>query len=174
VDGISSVTVVSSGDDGVEEGGKELVRFFITSNGTDGLDHWVTLVINTSLDAVGKLDSESSGLVLVLIPELGVLFQSVGKKRVVLRQIGKISGRVISREGGPSLSADVLGSATAGLDPLRKSLDASRKTVWWVAIKSSDGVLRLDLVGHDEGASRSGRAGSNTTDLGSDDHFFKK
>jgi hypothetical protein len=44
----------------------------------------VTLVINTGLDAVGKLDSESSALVLELIPELGVLFQSVGKKRVVL------------------------------------------------------------------------------------------
>jgi len=174
VDGVSSVTVVSSGDDGVEEGSKELVGLFITSNGADGLDHWVTLVINTGLDAVGELDSESSGLVLELVPELGVLLHSFGKEGVVLRKIGKINGWVISREGGPSLSTDVLGSATAGLDPLRKGLDTSRKAVWRVAVKSSDGVLRLDLVGHDEGSSRGGRAGSNTTDLGSDDHSVRQ
>ena len=47
----------------------------------------MTLVINTGLDAVGELDSEGGGLVLELVPELGVLLQGIGEERIVLEEI---------------------------------------------------------------------------------------
>ena len=34
------------------------VGLLVTGNGTDGLDHWVTLVVDTSLDAVSELDAQ--------------------------------------------------------------------------------------------------------------------
>ena len=62
------------------------VGLLVTGNGTDGLDHWVTLVVDTSLDAVSELDAQGGGQVFVLIPETGVLAKGLSEERVVLRQ----------------------------------------------------------------------------------------
>ena len=43
--GISSITTMSGGDDWVEEFLEGFVGFFVTSDDTTGLDHWVTLKI---------------------------------------------------------------------------------------------------------------------------------
>ena len=47
-----SHTVVTIRDDGVEKVAEKCVGLFITGNGSDSLDHWVTLVVNTSLLSV--------------------------------------------------------------------------------------------------------------------------
>ena len=56
--GIGGVAVVAVGDDGVEEVLEESVGLLVTSDGTDSLDHWVTLVVDTSFDAVSELDAQ--------------------------------------------------------------------------------------------------------------------
>ena len=41
--GISSITTMSGGDDWVEEFLEGFIGFFVTSDDTTGLDHWMTL-----------------------------------------------------------------------------------------------------------------------------------
>jgi len=130
--GIGSVAVVSSGDDGVEELLEELVGLFITSDGTDSLDHGVTLVINTGLDAVSNVDAELGGLGLKLLEEVGLGTHGVGEEGSVVGKIGKLGGHAAGDEGGLLLGAVVLSIAAAKLNPFGKSLDGGGKASWWV------------------------------------------
>jgi hypothetical protein len=50
--GIRSVTTVSSRNNGIHDFLEQSPGFFITGNKTASLDHGVTLVVDTSLDAV--------------------------------------------------------------------------------------------------------------------------
>ena len=96
--GIGGVTVVTVRDDWVEKvldsshfcliadtNLEKGVGLLVTSDGTDSLDHWVTLVINTGLDAVSEFDAQRGRQVLVLIPEAGVLAKGLSEEGVVLK-----------------------------------------------------------------------------------------
>ena len=109
---------MSGRDDGIHdvlEGGPGL---FISGNESAGLDHGVTLVINTGLDAVTEVNSEFGGNSSVLGVELGVGLEDVGEEVVVLREVGELLGHVLGGEGGSLLGADVLLVSTSELNPL--------------------------------------------------------
>ena len=152
--GISGITVVSVRDDWIEEFVEKSVRFFVTGNGTDSLDHWVTLiriilghfvlkltlVVDTSLDAVTESNTKRGLLVFVFVPETWVLSKSFGKERVVVREVWELSWWVVSRESGTTFSADVFGVSTSQLNPLWQGTDTSGKTAWWVIRSGTLGI----------------------------------
>jgi len=57
VDGVGGVTSVSERDNGIHDLLEHGPGFFITSDETTGLDHGVTLVVHTGLDAVTEVNS---------------------------------------------------------------------------------------------------------------------
>jgi len=121
--GISSVSSVSEGEDGLHDVGEKSPGLFISGNETTGLDHGVTLVVDTGLNAVTDVDSEGSLQVLVLGVDSGVLLDDISAERFVLGEVGKLSGEVLGGEGGSLLGTDVLGVTTSELDPLGEFLD---------------------------------------------------
>ena len=64
---------------------EEFVGFFVTGDGSDGLDHGVALVVYSGLDAVAESDPQGSLLALVLLPETGVGTHGLGEEGVVLK-----------------------------------------------------------------------------------------
>jgi len=119
--GIGGVTSVSGRDDGIHDVLEESPGLFISGNESAGLDHGVTLVINTGLDAVTEVNSEFGGNSSVLGVELGVGLEDVGEVVVVLSEVGELLGHVLGGEGGSLLGADVLLVSTSELNPLFSS-----------------------------------------------------
>ena len=130
--GIWGVATVTAGDDGVEELAEELVGLLVTSDGTDGLDHWVTGVVNTSLDAVTEVNAQLGLLGLELLVEAWVGLDDLGEEGGVVGKVGKLVGHGTGQEGGVLLGAVVLGIATTELDPLWEILNGGSESVWWV------------------------------------------
>ena len=130
--GVWGVATVTAGDDGVEELAEELVGLLVTSDGADGLDHWVTGVVNTSLDAVAEVDAQLGLLGLELVVEAGVGAHDLGEVGGVVGEVGELVGHGTGQEGGVLLGAVVLGIATTELDPLGEALDRGSESVWWV------------------------------------------
>jgi len=84
VNGVSGIASVSERDDGVHDLLEHSPGLFISSNETTGLDHGVTLVVHTGLDAVTEVNSKSGFHILVLGVELRFLAQNVGEETLVL------------------------------------------------------------------------------------------
>ena len=81
----------------------------------------MTLVVNTGLDAVTKVDSKFGGSSLKLGIEAGLLLEDVGEEVVVIGKIGEFIRQVVSREVGSLLGADVLFVSATELNPLGES-----------------------------------------------------
>jgi len=125
---VGAVSSVSGGEDGLHDVSKHSPGLFITSDETAGLDHGVTLVINTGLDAVTDVDSKRGLHALVLGVDAGVLLEDISAEGSVLREIGELVGEVFSRESGSLLGANVLRVSASELDPLGVLLDSGVET----------------------------------------------
>ena len=77
--------------------------YYLTSNDPIKL----TLVVNTSLDAVTEGNTEGGLLVLVFSPKTWVLSKGFGKERIVVGEVWELSWWVVSGEGGTTFSTDV-------------------------------------------------------------------
>ena len=82
----------------------------------------LTLVVDTSLDAVTEGNTEGGLLVLVFGPKTWVLSKGFGEERVVVGEVWELSWLVSSSESCAFLGTDVLVIATAQLNPLWKGL----------------------------------------------------
>jgi len=131
--GGGAVSVVTGIDNAIEEGSKECPGLLVTSDNTACLDVRVTLVVNTGLNAVTEGDSKFGGLVLERLIEAGVSLQRVGHEIGVFGEIGALVGHGPTEEGSALLFGVVLFVSTSSLNPLRKFLDSSGKSIWWIA-----------------------------------------
>ena len=100
----------------------------------------LTLVVDTSLDAVTESNTKRGLLVFVFVPETWVLSKSFGKERVVVGEVWELSWWVVSRESGTTFSTDVFGVTTSQLNPLWQGTDTSGKTAWWVISSGTLGI----------------------------------
>jgi hypothetical protein len=85
--GVRCVTTVAGGDDGVHDFLEESPGLFISSDKTASFNHGVTLVINSSLDAVAEVDTESSGSAFKLSVQRRVLLEDVGQEVTVSTEV---------------------------------------------------------------------------------------
>jgi hypothetical protein len=104
----------------------------------------VTLVVDTSLDAVTEVNTEFGLLVLQLSVERGVFLEYVSQEVVVVLKVGESCGHVLSEEGGSLLGAVVFKVSTSELDPLGEGLDIGGKSSRRVISGSGGGASTLD------------------------------
>lgn len=88
----------------------------------------MTLVVNTSLNAVTDVNTELGLHVLVLGVDSGVSLEDISAEVLVATEVGELSGQVFGGEGGSLLFADVFGISTSELDPLGVGLDSRVET----------------------------------------------
>ena len=130
--GIGGVTVVSVGDDWVEELVEKSVRFFVTSDGTDGLDHWVAWIVNTGLDAVTEGNTELGVLGLEFVVKTWVFLHNFSEERRVVGEVWHLVWHVTTEESGVLFGTDVFSIAATQLDPFWKGTDGFGEAGWWV------------------------------------------
>ena len=79
-------------NNGVHDFLEQSPGFFISGNKSTGLDHGVTLVIDTSLNAVSNVNTEFSLSILKLSVKRRIFLEDVSQKVVVVLQVGELSG----------------------------------------------------------------------------------
>jgi hypothetical protein len=117
--GIGSVTSMTSRDNRVHNLLEQSPRFFVTSYETAGLNHRVTLVIDTSLNAMADIDTKLGLSILKLTIERGVLLEDVSEVIGVSTKVGELGRQVVSRESSSFLRAVVFVVTTTKLNPHR-------------------------------------------------------
>jgi len=125
---VGSISTVSSGHDLVHDVCEKSPGLFISSNETASLNHRMSGVIDTCLDAVAEVNAKLGGLALELAIDTRVFLENVSQKVVVVLEVGQLSGHGLGEESGSLLRAIVFFITTSELDPLRKSLDIGRET----------------------------------------------
>jgi len=121
IDGV--IAVVAGGGDGVEQSLESDKRVFITGDETDGLDHRVTGVVETGLQALAEGNTKGGLLVLQLFVHLLAFrgLEDVGKVAIVLGEIGQLGGG-LPVVGGLLLLTDIDFITTSQTDPLSEVL----------------------------------------------------
>jgi len=125
---VGSISTVSSGHDLVHDVCEKSPGLFISSNETASLNHRMSGVIDTCLDAVAEVNPKLGGLALEFAIDTRVFLENVSQKVVVVLEVGQLSGHGLGEESGSLLRAIVFFITTSELDPLRKSLDIGRET----------------------------------------------
>jgi hypothetical protein len=89
VNGIGLVATVAAFNNGVHDILEHSPGFFISSDESTGLDHGMSGVIDTGLDAVTEVDSESGLHALVFVIKAGIVSEALSEKRRVVGDIGE-------------------------------------------------------------------------------------
>jgi hypothetical protein len=117
--GVNAVSSMTSGDDRIEELGKDFVGLLVASDASNCLDVWMSRVVNSGLDDVSERSSRQGAT----IPQGRVHLwgKSLRHEVVVFAQIWhRLGGDAIGCESGSLLGAVVASIATTDLDPLGK------------------------------------------------------
>ena len=161
VDGVGRVSTVSGRDDLVHELSEEGPGLFITGNETACSDHGVTLVVNTGLDAVSKVNSELGNSSLESVIDSHVSPESISAEVSVSGEVGEVIGEGhLAREEGTLLSADVFVVTASSLDPGGEGPDVSGETVRRVITVGGGNVGVNLLFLHHVGGTGSENGGS--------------
>lgn len=89
----------------------------------------MSLVVNTSLDAVTDVTSEFGGAGLQSIVDTHVSFEGISAEVSVVFEVGELIGQFAGEEGGSLLGAVVLGVTASSLDPSGKGSNVIGKTL---------------------------------------------
>jgi len=122
----------------------------------------VTLVVDSSLNAVTNVDSEVSLSVSESIVDSHVSLEGVRAEVGVICEVGEILEGHLAGVRGSLLRADVLAVSTSGLNPSGEGLDVggetSRRIV--VSVSSTVGLCDLLVLLHHVSGTGSGGGGS--------------
>jgi len=124
----------------------------------------MSLVINTSLDAVTNVDSEFGCTSLQSVVDAHVSFEGISAEVSVVGKVGELVGQVTGHESGSLFLAVVLAVTTSSLNPFGKSSNVIGKTLGRIVGASCGDVGNGLLLG---GHHVSGTSGESS---GSGDH----